>query len=49
VIEFRVAYCKNDNKGLINNHKEEVLEMFKVKASDRKYQVWERKEMSILL
>jgi putative transposase len=31
-----------------NNHKR-VLEIFRVKASDRKYQVWERKLLSILL
>ncbi|HKG69365.1 MAG TPA: hypothetical protein VKA92_10895 [Segetibacter sp.] len=35
-------------KDLRNNHKE-VLEIFRVKASDRKYQVWERKPLSISL
>ena len=35
-------------KDLRNNHKE-VLEIFIVKASDRKYQVWERKPLSISL
>ncbi len=35
-------------KDLRNNH-QEVLEIFKVKASDRKYQIWERKPLSISL
>ncbi|HEX8334087.1 MAG TPA: hypothetical protein VF622_15815 [Segetibacter sp.] len=35
-------------KDLRNNHKE-VLEMFRVKASDRKYQIWERNPLSISL
>ena len=35
-------------KDLRNNYKE-VLEIFRVKASDRKYQVWERKPLSISL
>lgn len=35
-------------KDLRNNHKE-VLEMFRVKASDRKYQRWERNRLSVSL
>jgi REP element-mobilizing transposase RayT len=35
-------------KDLRNNHKE-VLEKFKVKASDRTYQIWERNALSISL
>ena len=35
-------------KDLRNNH-QEVLEIFKVKASDRKYQIWERKPLSVSL
>ncbi len=35
-------------KDLRNNH-QEVLEIFKVKASDRKYQVWERNALSVSL
>jgi len=35
-------------KDLRNNH-QKVLEIFKVKASDRKYQIWERKPLSISL
>jgi len=35
-------------KDLRNNHKE-VLEKFRVNASDRKYQIWERNALSISL
>ncbi len=35
-------------KDLRNNH-QEALEICKVKASDRKYQIWERKPLSISL
>jgi len=35
-------------KDLRNSHKE-VLEKFRVKASDRKYQIWERNALSISL
>ena len=35
-------------KDLRNNH-QEVLEIFKVKASDRKYQIWERNPLSVSL
>jgi hypothetical protein len=35
-------------KDLRNNHKE-VLETFKVKASDRTYQIWERNALSTSL
>lgn len=35
-------------KDLRNNHNE-VLERFKVKASDRKYQIWERNALSVAL
>ena len=34
-------------KDLRNNH--QVLEIFKVKASDRKYQIWERNPLSVSL
>ena len=35
-------------KDLRNNHKE-VLEKFLVKATDRKYQIWERNALSVSL
>ena len=35
-------------KDLRNNH-QKVLEIFKVKASDRKYQIWERNLLSVSL
>ena len=35
-------------KDLRNNHKE-VLEKFRVKASDRTYQIWERNALSVSL
>ena len=35
-------------KDLRNNH-QEVLEIFKVKASERKYQIWERNPFSVSL
>ena len=35
-------------KDLRNNH-QEVLGIFKVKASDRKYQIWERNPLSVSL
>lgn len=35
-------------KDLRNNH-QKVLELFEVKASDRKYQIWERNALSVSL
>lgn len=50
--EIRLSFMKYTAqmiiKDLRNNHKE-VLEKFRVKASDRKYQIWERNALSVSL